>query len=88
MNSRLTKEIKVRVDEQGMPRGLFHNGNFWVVRRIVDMWRDTGQWWDGEEEKTFFRVTALPVRDEGPPVLMEIYSDDAGEVWVLYLIYD
>lgn len=88
MSPRLMKEIQVRVDRRGMPRGFFHDGRFWIVREVVDVWRDTGEWWEGEEEKIFFRIGALPVREDGPPVLCEIYTDRRADVWVLYVVYD
>ncbi len=84
----MIKEIQVRIDEEGNPRGFFHNGGYWRIREIIDTWRDTGQWWEGEAEKIFFRVTVLPVRGEGVPALCEIYADVDGDHWVLYLIYD
>lgn len=53
-----------------------------TVKEIIDHWRDTGCWWDGEGEKLFYRIetTNLGVCD--------IYLDQTSKRWYLYKLYD
>ncbi|OGS69583.1 MAG: hypothetical protein A2Y96_02040 [Firmicutes bacterium RBG_13_65_8] len=56
--------------------------NRWhAVQAVLDVWPDTGSWWDGEEESLFFRITAAGGK------LFELVRDRSGR-WRLYRIYD
>jgi len=36
-------------------------GGYWrEVERIVDYWRETGRWWEGESPRDFFLVETVP----------------------------
>jgi hypothetical protein len=48
---------------------------------VLDVWPDTGSWWDGEEESLFFRIAAADGK------LFELIRDRSGR-WRLYKIYD
>lgn len=51
------------------------------VTAIEDDWVDTGEWWNGEGEKTFYRVIC-------GEKLFEIYFDAKDQAWYLYKAYD
>lgn len=53
-----------------------------AVEKILERWRDTGCWWEGESEKAFFRVLC---QDGG---IREIYCDLTSQQWFLYRVYD
>jgi len=75
--------LQVRLDAGGQPAGLFWQGRWQRVARVLETWHDTGQWWDGEEEKVFYRVMLAS------GAVWEIYrpgTEDAS--WHLYRIYD
>jgi hypothetical protein len=40
----------------GVPLVFRWRGRSFRIEKILDVWKDTGEWWDGEEEKTFVRV--------------------------------
>lgn len=88
MGQRMRKEVQVKLDSRGRLGGFYHNGQFWRVNSMMEEWRDTGEWWNGEAEKLFFRVTARPIRDEGAPVLCEIFFEPHDDRWILYLLHD
>jgi len=52
------------------------------VEKVLERWRDTGCWWEGESEKAFFRVLC----QDGD--IREIYCDLLSRQWFLYRIYD
>ncbi len=51
------------------------------VEQVLDLWRETGRWWAGESEKTFYRIAA-------GSMVAEIYRDEESGTWFLYRIYD
>jgi len=51
------RPIEVRFSD-GRPVGVRLNGHWRQVRRVLDLWRETGRWWEGEKEKQFLRVEA------------------------------
>jgi hypothetical protein len=53
-----------------------------VVQRILDYWRDIGEWWHNEPELWFWRVQS---RQQG---VYELAWDPAKNQWWLYYIYD
>lgn len=64
------------------PRRLGRNGDWDEVETVLDSWRDAGCWWQGEEEKIFFRLCT------GRGRILEIYRRaDSGD-WYLYREYD
>lgn len=44
------------------------------IGRVLDWWRETGRWWEGEEEKEFMRLQAGGVHVVYRPM------EGAGEV--------
>ncbi|MEW6082748.1 MAG: DUF6504 family protein [Bacillota bacterium] len=72
---------RVRVKAAGdNPRSILWKGRWHPVVDIMELWRDTGEWWQGETEKLFYRLRL----SDGS--LLEIYR--AGEEWFLYKVYD
>lgn len=64
------------------PQSFYWNHKWIHIRRVLELWKDTGTWWDGESEKTFFRV------ETAAGSLYELYQDDTNQTWFLYRIYD
>lgn len=73
--------IRVQCRED-MPFEIYCEGRLLLVERILERWRDTGSWWEGESEKAFFRVFCY---DGG---IREIYLDLRLRQWFLYRVYD
>lgn len=73
--------VKVKTNSARIPL-LFSWNNIWfAVENILDCWEDTGCWWKGESEKTFFRVAS-------GKQIFEIYNEKDTSEWHLYGIYD
>lgn len=75
------KAIAVEL-EGDMPRTLFRGGEVLPVARILDWWRDTGCWWEGEGEKLFFRLLTTTGG------IYEIFREEETGKWYLYKEYD
>lgn len=56
-------------------------GRVYQVAAVLDTWQDTGAWWEGEPEKTFWRVE---VAGGG---IFELWQDARGR-WAVYRIWD
>jgi len=52
-----------------------------VVTSIQEYWVDTGEWWNGEGEKIFYRLLS-------GSKLYELYYDRQGKCWEVYRVYD
>jgi hypothetical protein len=65
-----------------MPAAFEWRGNVYRVKDMQECWRNTGAWWDGEDEKTFFRVRT----DKGG--IYEIKFDHGKKIWSLETIQD
>ncbi|RJX20100.1 MAG: hypothetical protein C4570_04365 [Ammonifex sp.] len=73
---------KIKVGGKDLPGSFSWRGKTYTVRAILEAWKDTGRWWEGEPPKLFFRVETA---DGG---LWEVYLDTADESWHLYKVYD
>lgn len=69
------------LDPLGVPCRFRWAGQVHRVERVLDSWQDTGAWWAGEAEKTFWRVQ---VRGGG---VFELWRDAGGQ-WAVYRIWD
>ncbi|PKM80206.1 MAG: hypothetical protein CVU89_14565 [Firmicutes bacterium HGW-Firmicutes-14] len=78
----INKATEIRCDSKGNPFAFLFNKKWFRVNHVLEIWKDTGTWWDGEPEKTFFRVETTGGS------LYELYTDDTGGRWFLYRIYD
>ena len=76
------REIPIIVTLRGaVPGQLSWDGRAKRVRRILNAWRETGYWWEGEHEKDFYRVEC----DAGQ---YDIYRDRETGEWFLYRILE
>lgn len=70
----------MRADPEGRPLVFGWRGRSRRVARMVEVWKDAGCWWEGEKEKTFFRLETEGGR------LVEVYFEETR--WYLYRVYD
>lgn len=68
-------------DPAGVPRAFVWRGRRLAIAAVLDSWRDAGLWWEGEAEKTFWRVQ---VTDGG---IYELWEDATGR-WTVYRVWD
>jgi isoleucyl-tRNA synthetase len=74
--------VQVSCNNQGLPLRLQKGQQTAQVEQVLDCWRDTGCWWEGESEKLFYRLSL------DNQAIVEIYWDHRSQVWMLYKIYD
>ncbi len=62
MAKRVDEDVRVllRQREEGgtIPAAFFWRQRRYEVLSVAAIWRETGRWWDGELERTTYRVTA------------------------------
>jgi hypothetical protein len=91
MARRVDEPVQVALRRGGAaPAAFLWKGRRYTVERIEACWKEVGPWWDGEGERTFFRVTA---RHSSPDRraesgLYELRFDHASTRWWLYEIID
>lgn len=78
----INKRIEVSCDTKNIPSAFRFNGKLRVVTKVLEIWKDTGCWWNGEAEKMFYRAEA-----DGNG-LYEFFLDIEHQVWYLYKTYD
>ena len=74
--------LQVECGAGAEPCQLQHKGQSWQVADILECWQDTGCWWAGESEKSFYR---LVFEDQS---VREIFYDREEKSWYLYKTYD
>lgn len=75
--------VEVRViTVGGAPARILWRGRWFKVARVLDVWKDVGQWWAGEGEKIFFRL------ELAAGVVGEVYYEAAARRWCWYKVYD
>lgn len=52
----IDRTIQVILNSRHAPVAFEWQGKMRRVREVQECWRLTGAWWDGESERTFFRV--------------------------------
>lgn len=57
-------------------------GRVYRVKKVQECWRLMGAWWDGEGERTFFRVQS----DKGG--IYDLRFDHARSVWTMDVVQD
>ena len=77
----MNRRVRVAVAPDLRPRGFWWGRKWLAVSEVMEDWRDTGQWWEGEAEKHFYRVAA------GCGVYELCFVPQGGE-WTLYKVYD
>jgi hypothetical protein len=95
MARRIDEPVRVALRCGGTePAAFTWDGRRYAVERIEACWKETGPWWDGEGERTFFRVAAhLPGAVLSPelcsaPGVYELRFDHASERWWLHEVVD
>ena len=77
----IDRPVTVAADlARGCPRSFCWRCREYRIARVQDVWKETGRWWAGENEKVFYRVET----ETGG--VYELYTDQ--ERWYLYKIYD
>lgn len=64
-----------------VPAGFRWQGRWYAVREVLEVWPDSGAWWDGENEIMFYRLVTTG------GTVFELTLDRSGN-WKLYRIYD
>lgn len=82
MSKIINQPVLVVTDRGAKPSRFFWYKRWHNVMDVLEQWKDTGRWWDGEDEKVFFR---LQVSEGG---VYELFSDMAKNQWRLYKVYD
>jgi hypothetical protein len=83
MSRLIDKPVRVAASSQGRPRRFFWRGKSHKIHRVLEIWLDIGAWWQGEQEKVFWR---LETRTGG---VFELYHESEDkQTWFLYKIYD
>lgn len=54
-----------------------------IVQRVIDYWRDIGEWWQNEPELWFWRV-----QSQGEQGVYELAWEPGKNQWWLYYVYD
>ena len=73
--------IKVKTASSKIPLSFRWKNAWFRVESILDCWEDTGCWWKGEKEKTFYRVSS-------EKQIFELYKEKDTSEWRLYGVYD
>ena len=73
-------QVKCGADEA--PLQLQYKEQSWQVAALLECWQDTGRWWAGESEKSFYR---LVLEDQS---VREVFYDQDEQRWYLYKTYD
>ena len=79
MSKIIDQPVLVLTDRE-VPKRFFWFKRWVNVSKVLDAWKVVGRWWDGDQEKTFFRVVSA----EGS--IYEVYSEKGR--WNLYKVYD
>ena len=75
--------IQIALDSRRHTPAAFRwRGTFYRVAAVQEQWRFVGAWWDGEGERTFFRVLA---EDGG---IFELSYDHLKHIWQLARVED
>jgi hypothetical protein len=74
--------IQVKLGSRHIPQNFTRAGRVYRVKEVQESWRLTGAWWDGEGEKTYFRVQT----DKGG--VFELCFDHSLDKWQLAWVED
>ncbi len=74
--------VGVVTDDSQSPLKINYRNTWYDVIEKLDTWNDTGEWWNGETEKIFYRLILI----DGS--VMEIYRDLPSNEWWSNKIYD
>jgi hypothetical protein len=82
MSKSLSKDISVALGKSHNPQAFRWRDRMYRINEVQECWRLMGAWWDGEGERTFFRVRA----DSGG--IYELCYDHQHDNWALNLVRD
>ena len=91
MARRIEEPVRVTLRRGGAaPAAFTWEGRRYAVERVEACWKEVGPWWDGEGERTFFRVTARHCAPGLSPAsgVYELRFDHASERWWLHEVVD
>ena len=90
MARRIDEPVRVALRPGGQEPAAFTWGSRrYAVERVEACWKEVGPWWDGEGERTFFRVTAhLQSRLSPESGVYELRFDHSSERWWLQEVVD
>jgi hypothetical protein len=71
--------------EEGVPAVVTLPGARALRVAVVDFWRETGRYWEGEAEADFFRVE---IRDRDHRGQFILYREVGTEAWRFYRAFD
>lgn len=78
----VNQPVLVVTDGKCRPRRFFWIRHWVDVQSILEEWKDTGCWWDGETEKTFYRLAG------SGGAVYELFADRKLNQWNLYRVLD
>lgn len=82
MSRVIDEPIAITTNANGLPSYFAWRNHRHHVSNVLEEWRDTGCWWDGEGEKAFY---LLQDADGG---VYELYHDFSLKQWRLYRVLD
>ena len=91
MARRIEEPVRVALRRGGTEPAAFTWGErLYAVECVEACWKEVGPWWDGEGERTFFRVTARHCAPSLSPAsgVYELRFDHASERWWLHEVVD
>lgn len=76
------RDIQVILNSRHAPVAFEWQGRMRRVKEVQECWRFTGAWWDGESERTYFRVLAAGGG------IYELCFDHGRSIWTLSGVCD
>lgn len=74
--------IQVALSANNVPSKFNWRGRIYRIKEVHECWRLAGAWWDGEAERTFFRVRT----DKGG--IYELCFDHGRSIWTMAAVQD
>jgi hypothetical protein len=86
MSKRIQEPVRVTLRRGGAePAAFVWNEKRYTVQQVEAIWKEAGPWWDGEGERTLFRVTARSASQAG---VYELCRDETAGTWMLTKMMD
>ena len=74
--------MEVTLNTKNLPTAFKWRNRMYRVSEVQECWRFTGAWWDGEGERTYFRVAT----DKGG--IYELCFDHVRSDWKMAVVQD
>ena len=78
----IIEPAKVKLSSRNAPTSFTWRDRIYRVKEVQECWRLMGAWWDGEGERTFFRVQT----DKGG--IYELCFDHKKSAWTMAVVRD